>query len=228
MDPISVSIGAPLLRRSKWLALVSSRDLVEPAVPAACCFAGSSAAERPIRLPLVEAARLVRELSTAVQEARTSSEALHAWCMARGLGSGPIRAVRQARRSPVWPDRETLKALDPAREEELESRRVLLIRGRVALGESDTWHLPDRLLPRVRLLLQSTDVPLAAAIAPRRPMCRTTWVRYPQMYRVYGRDPLYLPPSAVILEHKAVALDRNGRPLAVIQERYRAALFGGN
>jgi hypothetical protein len=227
MDPISVSIGPPPSRPSRGLAVVSSRDLVEAAPPSSGFYAAPAAAERPIQLPLVEAARLVRELSTAIQEGRTTSEALLAWCVARGLGSGPLRAVRQARRSPVCPDRETLEVLDPAREDETESRRVLLIRGRVALAESDTWHLPDRLLPRARALLQSTDVPLAAATGPQRPVCRTIWLRYPQMYRVYGRDPLYLPPSAVILEHKAVALDRIGRPLAVIQERYRAGLFGG-
>lgn len=174
-----------------------------------------------------EAAGLARAFSESVLQARTATEALYAWCVARGLGAGPIRAVRQARAHPAWPDEDALDALGAAPGERLECRRVLLIRGRVALAEADNWFFPDRLLPPVRALLQATDVPFGAAIAPQHPSRRPTSVRLRRLPAASADGWLDVSPSATILEHKAVVLDWRQRPLAVVHERYRGALLGG-
>ena len=92
---------------------------------------------------------------------------------------------------------------------------MLLLRGGLVLSEADNWFLPCRLPAAMAQALHTTDVPFGAIVAPLQP-CRRT-------FRVAiapdARDP------GVVLEHRAVLLDAQGHPLAVVRERYRAALI---
>lgn len=224
MNGGAVSVGGSQPVRRGRLALVYSHGVAAAAVDGAHSFGAASEALRPIRLAPGDAAGLARALSETILASRTASEALYAWCVARRLGAGPIRAVKQARTNPAWPDQDALEALCPQLDEAIECRRVLLIRGRAALTESDNWFFPGRLVPPVRALLQATDVPFGAAIAPQHPSRVTTCVTYPPLPA--PRDGFVeLAPSTVVLEHKAVVLDWRQRPLAAVHERYRASLL---
>jgi len=190
-----------------------------------------TAGNQPIPAPPAEAAALVRELSDHLLHASTATEALHAWCAARGLSAGPITAVKQHLDRPRYADDDVLDELRPARHERIAYRCVQLVRGLVVLSEADNWFIPERLPPEVRSALEATDMPFGAAIARLRPSRRTYFVRYPELSTASEAGtsgcPAGLLPSMPILEHKAVVLDRNRQPLSVVSERYCAALLSG-
>jgi hypothetical protein len=83
------------------------------------------------------------------------------------------------------------------------------------LSEADNWFLPRRLPAAMARALETTDVPFGAIVAPLQPFRRTLRV-------AIASDAL---DPGVVLEHRAVLLDAHGRPLAVVRERYRAALI---
>jgi chorismate-pyruvate lyase len=174
-------------------------------------------------------AALVRELSHHLLHASTATDALHSWCAARSLSAGPITVVKHARDQRRYLDDDMLDELRPERHERITCRCVWLVRGSIALAKADNWFIPDRLPPEIRDLLAATDVPFGAAVAPLQPWRRTYFVRFAEWSTAEeaGVSPLRLSPSTTILEHKAVVLDRDRRPLAVVSERYCAVLLGG-
>jgi hypothetical protein len=163
-------------------------------------------------------AALVRELSEHLLNASTVTEGLRAWCAARSLGTGPITAVKHAPNRGRHPDDDMLDELRAEQNERIAHRWVQLVRGQLVLADTDNWFVADRLPPEVRDLLEATDIPFDAAIGPFRPARRTLFVGFAEW-----TDPA---PSMTVLEHKAVVLDRDGWPLSVISERYRASLLG--
>jgi hypothetical protein len=190
-----------------------------------------TAGDQPVPAPPAKAAALVRELSDHLLHASTATEALHAWCTAHGLSAGPITAVMQDPDRRRHADDDVLDELRPERHERIAYRCVRLVRGLVVLSEADNWFVPERLPPEVRSALAATDMPFGAAIARLRPSRRTYLVRFPELSTVSeagtGGCPAGLSPSMPILEHKAVVLDRNRRPLSVVSERYCAVLVSG-
>ena len=109
-----------------------------------------TAGDQPVPATPAEAAALVRELSDHLLHASTATEALHAWCAARGLSAGPITAVKQDPDRPRYADDDVLDELRPERHERIAYRCVRLVRGLVVLSEADNWFIPDRLPPEVR------------------------------------------------------------------------------
>jgi uncharacterized protein YjiS (DUF1127 family) len=190
-----------------------------------------TAGDQPVPTTPAKIAALVRELSDHLLHASTATEALHAWCAARGLSAGPIIAVKQDPDQRRYPDDDMLDELRPERHERIAYRCVRLVRGPVVLSEADNWFIPDRLPPEVRDVLEATDMPFGAAVARLQPSRRTYFVRFAELgtgrEAGTGGSPAGLSPSMPILEHKAVVLDRNGQPLAVVSERYCAALLSG-
>jgi uncharacterized protein YjiS (DUF1127 family) len=188
-----------------------------------------AANHQPAPTKPAEVTALVRELSDHLLHASTATQALHAWCAARGLSAGPITAVKQDPDQRRYPDDDMLDELRPKRHERIAYRCVRLVRGPVVLSKADNWFIPERLPPDVREALEATDVPFGAAIAPLQPSRRTYFVRFAELRTAAqaGAGAAGLPPSLPILEHKAVVLDRNRQPLSVVSERYCAALLTG-
>jgi uncharacterized protein YjiS (DUF1127 family) len=190
-----------------------------------------TADDQPVPTTPANVAALVRELSNHILHASTATEALHAWCAARGLSAGPITAVKQDPDQRRHPDDDMLDELRPERHERIAYRCVRLVRGLVILSEADNWFIPGRLPPEVRDLLETTDVPFGAAVARLQPSRRTYFVSYPELSTASeagtGDSPPGLSPSMPILEHKAIVLDRNRQPLSVVSERYCAVLLSG-
>jgi chorismate-pyruvate lyase len=177
-----------------------------------------------------DVAALVRELSEHLLHASTATAALHTWCAARSLGAGPITVVKQAPDRRCYPDDDMLDELRPERHERIAYRRVRLVRGPLVLSEADNWFVPERLPPEIGELLEETDVPFGTAIAQLQPSRRTYFVRFAELSAAWqasaADNSLVLSPAMTILEHRAVVLDRDRRPLSVVSERYRAALLG--
>jgi chorismate-pyruvate lyase len=187
--------------------------------------------EFPVVSAPCNVAALVRELSEHLLHASTATEALHTWCAARSLSAGPITVAKQAPDRPCYPDDDMLDELRLDRHERIGYRRVQLVRGQLVLSEADNWFVPDRLPPEVRELLETRNMPFGTAIAQLQPWRRTYFVRFAELSAAWEagaeESSFVLSPAMTILEHKAVVLDRNRRPLAVVSERYRAALLGG-
>jgi chorismate-pyruvate lyase len=132
---------------------------------------------------------------------------LEAWCAEHGVGHGAIR-VQRVPAPPLPPDAETLDLLRPEPGEIPQHRRVVLMRGAVALSEAENWYLPQRLPPAMRDVLETTDLPFGVVVEPLRPTRRT----------------LRAEPGAEGLLLRAVVLREGERPIAVVQERYLPAL----
>ncbi|MBR0663278.1 hypothetical protein GXW71_02810 [Roseomonas hellenica] len=146
-------------------------------------------------------------LSARLLAARSATRALEAWCAEHGIGDGAVRA-RMVPAPPLPPDAEALELLRPAPAEVLRHRRVVLVRGAVALSEAENWYLPQRLPPGMRHVLETTDTPFGVAVEALRPRRRT-------MHVAFAADGLL---------HRAVVLTGAGRPIAVVHERYLPAL----
>lgn len=165
----------------------------------------------------VAAAPTAGTLSRWLRRSPTATQGLLAWCEAWGLASGPILAVRrpEAHDLPLDPRSMAALALDPG--EPVRHRRVELMRGELALALADNWYVPSRLPEPLQARLAETDLPFGTIIAPLDPSRRTL------LARLADEEPL---PLGIVAEHHAVVLDGQGRPLAFVRERYRAALLG--
>ena len=146
-----------------------------------------------------------------LRAADSATRCLEAWCAERGIGAGPIRSLRRPS-APGAPDlRARLAALGG---EAPRHRSVTLMRGDVALSDCDIWWLGSRLDPAMRAELDTTDRPFGLVVAPLRPV------------RQVVAESLPPPGGEHGLEQEALLLAR-GRPIAVVRERYRAALLAG-
>lgn len=169
--------------------------------------------------PWSEREALIRELSQRIAQARTATAALLDWCDEHGLSEGPILARRlQSDRTLSGRD-VSLQALAAMPEEPIRHRRVELIRGTLPLVTADNWFLPSRLPAPMNEALETTDLPFGAVIASLDPSRRNSSIHFSDPGdggEVWGRE--------TVLEHRAVVVGGRGRPLAVVRERFSAAL----
>ena len=171
----------------------------------------------------------LRELSDRLLASATATEALEEWCQECGFSSGPITIERRKSGAAFFPDDEALDELKPERHERMAVRRVRLVRGSLGLSEADNWFILDRIPRETRRLLLVSDLPFGTAIRDLRPSRRTYFVRFASAPPEAGVSPdeylANLEPSAPVLEHMAIVLDGEKRPLAAVSERYLASLL---
>ncbi|NIX77022.1 hypothetical protein [Microvirga terricola] len=167
----------------------------------------------------VERDALIRELSERIVQAKTATASLLDWCEEHGLSDGPIIARRLQDDRTLSARDLSLPALGAMSEELIRHRRVELARGDLPLVTADNWFLPSRLSAQMNEALDGTDLPFGAVIAPLDPARRNFAIHFndPGDGEAWGPD--------TILEHQAVVIDGKGRPLAVVRERFQAALI---
>ena len=98
--------------------------------------------------------------------------------------------------------------LNPTQSEPACHRRVTLLAGGQPVSEADLWYVPARLWPGMASILAQTDRPFGAVVRPMQPARETLASR------------LCAPGEPVVLEHEALLRDRQGRPIALVAERY--------
>jgi hypothetical protein len=156
--------------------------------------------------------RIAEALSAEILRGPTATAGLTRWCAARGLGEGPVLVAPAPDPAPEEIPPEDAEALEAALAlapgETLLRRRVVLHRGPVILSTADNWFAPDRLPAEIRAALETTATPFGALVGPLGPWRKTLVRRFPTA------------PGAPPLEHLAVVLDRDGRPLCGVLERY--------
>jgi hypothetical protein len=157
-------------------------------------------------------------LSAEILRGPTATAGLTRWCAARGVGSGPVKVSPLPDPTPDEIPEADAAALEDALAlapgETLLRRRVRLHRGAVTLSTADNWFAPDRLPPPIRRALETTETPFGALVAPLGPWRRTLARRF--------STEAGAPP----LEHHAVVLDRDARPLCAVLERYAETALG--
>jgi hypothetical protein len=168
--------------------------------------------------PRSERDALIRELSRHIAQARTATAALLAWCDEHRLSQGPIIAKRLERDRTVPAGDVSLPEIGVLPEELLCRRRVQLVRGDLPLVTADNWFLPARLPARMNDVLESTDLPFGAVVAPLNPARRNASIHFSDP----GDGESWGPET--ILEHRAIVFDGEGQPLAVVRERFRVEL----
>ncbi|WP_239019522.1 hypothetical protein [Sphingomonas suaedae] len=160
----------------------------------------------------------VERLNADLLAARTATEVLEARCAALNLADPP-RVHAEVKRARIVasasPARHRLKV---GKSEMLGYRRVRLMCGTHLLSEATNWYVASRLTPEMNAALDTGDAPFGRVILPLAPRRRTlsTWTVKP------GR----VPPGGVVVRHRAVVLDGEGRPLAQVVEQYQRVLLG--
>ncbi|WP_326525880.1 hypothetical protein [Sphingomonas sp.] len=133
----------------------------------------------------------------------TATAVLEAW------SGGRVHAELVGSGTPAPADIRTM--LGVGDDSPLGHRRVRLMRGDSLLSQADNWFVPDRLAPDMRVALDRSDTPFGAVIAPLQPRRETLACE-----RLSG-DP--------ILMVRALVRGGNGQPLALVEERYAAAIL---
>ena len=163
----------------------------------------------------------VQRLNADLLATRTATQTLEKWCAERGLAD-PARVRAEVVRSEgrvvasASPARTRLKV---GKHELLGYRKVRLMCGAHLLSEATNWYVPSRLTAEMNAALDGSDTPFGRVILPLNPHRRTfsAWLAKP------GR----VPPGGVVIRHRALVFDGDGRPLAEVVEHYQRILVDG-
>lgn len=145
--------------------------------------------------------------------APSATRVLADWCAEQGLANPPRIRAEVDRGADVAPTAAQRAALQIGPTEPIRYRRVSLRCGAVEMSRAENWYVPSRLPAEVDALLRAGDTPFGTAIAGLGPSRRTFDSR-----RLHG--------GGNVLRHRALVLDRDGRPLAFVVETYRRTALG--
>lgn len=162
--------------------------------------------------PFAEAAPLAA-FRDRLRQAASATGLLQAWCEARGIGEGPVRALRHPGPAEPLPAEAAHWLLAPGAPQDVLHRRVTLLRGTVGLSDCDIWWLPSRLTPEMQATLDSTDRPFGAVVEALRPVRRVL------------AETLLPQGGPHGLEVQAQLVAGPG-PIALARESYRRILTG--
>ncbi len=171
-----------------------------------------------LAIALAAAPAAARSPTDALEAALVSGESATAvltrWCADHALAD-PARIVavrdRAAHRAAPPSVRRALRAQAGER---VAYRRVNLACGERVLSQADNWYLPGHLSAPMNQALETTDTPFGQVVAP---------LRFHRVALGVER-PGAAAPGAPILRLSAVLVAGDGRPFAVVRERYLPAL----
>jgi hypothetical protein len=179
--------------------------------------------------------RSAHALSERLLEANSSTLELERWCREQGLGDGriSIRCNRDAAAPPL--DQASLSALKDPAENDIVYRSVQLVTVGTVLVDADNWYFPARLTSDMRRALETTDISFGRIIAPLQPLRRTFLVKrctpaelehaHAAVHDSRPRGPgTALSRPDHVFEHRALIHLSDETPVAVVHERYRAAV----
>ena len=162
--------------------------------------------------PSAEAAPLAA-FRDSLRRSASATGLLQAWCEARGIGEGPVRALRHPGPEADLPAESARWLLPPGAPQDVRHRRVTLLRGTVGLSDCDIWWLPSRLAPEMQAALDTTDRPFGAVVEALHPV-----------RRVLAETPL--PAGGPHGFEVQALLVAGPGPIALARESYRRILTG--
>lgn len=175
----------------------------------------------------------MRSLSERIRRANSSTLELEQWCRERGIGDGRVTARCNRSASRRLLDQDSLNALMDFAGENIAHRCVQLVTAGTVLVDADNWYFIDRLTRNMQRKLEATDISFGRVIAGLRPRRRTFLVKLctlAELEAVHEHREFHAWESDSIrpdhvFEHRALVHLPDGRPLAVVHERYRATLL---
>ena len=141
----------------------------------------------------------------------SATEALRAWCEARGLASPAVILARAVAGQPARPPRGLRKLLGVSAREPLGYRHVQLTCGNYVLSEAHNWYVPSRLTAEMNARLASSEVPFGRIAAP---------LHYRRESLAVLTTPPRGCPANTISAHRALLRLPDSRPLAYVLECY--------
>ena len=181
----------------------------------------------------LEALALVETLNAELLAGRSATLVLEKWCADHHMAAEPKIFARVAPGEGAPPSAEQRARLGVGPDEPIAHRRVALTCGNHTLSEADNWYVPARLTPEMNRALQTSDAPFGKVVAPLQPFRRTfsaqmLWSPLPSGWENKTRDEIMRerPPAARleaphgVLEHRAIVLGADGRPISEVRETY--------
>jgi chorismate-pyruvate lyase len=179
--------------------------------------------------------RSMHSLNERILHANSSTLELELWCREKGIGDGRItvRCNRSVCRRLL--DYDSLDALRDCAGDDIAYRSVQLVTDGTILVDADNWYFADRLTSNMRRELEETENSFGRVIASLRARRRTFMVKLctfaeleaMREHRACTQQTEYGRLNH-IFEHRALVHLPDGRPLAVVHERYRATLFASS
>jgi hypothetical protein len=175
----------------------------------------------------LEALALIETLNGELLASRSATATLEKWCADHRLAADPKIVATPAQGAQKPPAPETLRRLGVERAEAVKYRHVELSCGAHVLSRADNWYAPERLAPEMNRALETSETPFGKVIAPLQPWRRTIEAKILaaplsagwEMRRDAAEAGDYEPPPDII-EHRALVLAGDGRPLAEVVETY--------
>ncbi|WP_232475940.1 hypothetical protein [Flavisphingomonas formosensis] len=195
------------------------------ALAACLVLSGSAGAAHELRQGAEDRARreeawaLLREFNARLLANSSATLVLEQWCGEHHLAPQALIVAEQVKDVVKPAGAEQRRRLDVGPDEPIGYRRVRLRCGDLILSEADNWYVPGRLTPEMNRLLERTDTPFGKAVRDLRPARRTIAVK------TLWRRGTAMPDH--VLQHRAVLIDAEGRPISEVYENYTRALLEG-
>jgi hypothetical protein len=205
--------------------------------------AGARASAEPLGFPddlvgRLEALALVETLNAELLAGRSATLVLEKWCADHHMAAEPRIVARVAPGAATPPSPEQRARLGVGPEERVAYRRVALACGTHTLSEADNWYVPARLTPEMNRALETSDAPFGKVVAPLQPSRRNfsvelLWSPLPKGWEEKTRAEIMRerPPGARleaphgVLEHCAIVVGGDGRPISEVRETYTKEIF---
>jgi hypothetical protein len=181
----------------------------------------------------LEALALMETLNAQLLAGRSATLVLEKWCADHHMAAEPKIVARVATGNGAPPTKEQRERLGVGPDEKIAHRRVALTCGAHTLSEADNWYVPARLTPEMNLALETSEAPFGKVVQPLQPFRRTfsvetLWSPLPKAWESRTRDELMrehrsdarLDAPRGLIEHRAIVLGGDGRPISEVRETY--------
>jgi chorismate-pyruvate lyase len=165
----------------------------------------------------------IENLSDRILRADSATKALERWCAEHAIGSGKITAKPLKAQAPLPFEADSFDALgDGSVTSMTKFRHVQLMTDGIFLVDALNWYFPDRLTPRMRHLLTTTEIPFGRAVEQLKPIRRTFFM---ERHLFHSTCSCVKCSNDIAFEHRAIVYKQDGEALAIVHERFLMSLF---
>jgi chorismate-pyruvate lyase len=183
----------------------------------------------------LEALALLQTLDADLLSHDSATLTLEQWCGAHQMASPPHVVADRMPDVDKPPTALQRQDLDVTATEPIRYRRVQLRCGNHVLSVAENWYVPGRLTPDMNRLLETTDVGFGRVVRPLHFWRHTLetkllWSPLPAGWesanrRMPARLVPWPDPQSEVLQHRAVLVLPDGRPISEVVETYTAEVL---
>ena len=183
-------------------------------------------------LSRLEIISVIQSFNVRLLSSSSATATLEKWCGDHRLTQQPKIIANRIKSIDKIPSIETRQRLNVDNNELVLFRHVELSCGEHILSEADNWYVPSRLPPEINKMLEQSDVPFGKAIGSLKPVRKTfysqqLWSPLPENWEMNDVSnnadkisALSFYPAHFILEHRALVLSQDQKPLSEVDEKY--------